>query len=497
MDRLSIVTLGAAKAYTNASIAGGGAIKGKNCQIKSSTPITGGTRITFAWYLDNDTEQTTTVDVMDGVDGAKGDTGNGVKSASIVENHLILTLDDDTTVDAGLLTNLDTTFEHIDDISLNNLADGQILKYNATTGKWENASAGTVDTSLVDLNDVSVDNLTDGQIIVWDATAGRWKNANNSPSITVDPTPTQGSDNAVASGGVYTALQGKADSSDVPTKTSDLTNDSGFQTASDVATAISGKVDTSAVGTTVASLTDGKVPASQLPSYVDDVIEAEDAMHFPVTGESGKIYVALDTNKTYRWSGSGYVEISESLALGETSSTAYAGNKGKANADAIDAIKDGTTIDSFSDVESALDDKADASDIPEEMPAVDMSEVVTPLPSVMSRRFKYSTQEQIIGEWIDGKPLYQKVVTVASATNWNAIYTIENADYIEIATARYYYGETGVEWIKLNYTQGNDRLLLATDSNKIVMTIQGFTAGSNNPVNMVLRYTKTTDTVTP
>lgn len=149
------------------------------------------------------------------------------------------------------------------------------------------------------------------------------------------------------------------DNTTIPTKTSDLNNDSGFQTASDVAAAISGKVDTSAVGTTVASLTDGKVPASQLPSYVDDVIEAEDAMHFPVTGESGKIYVALDTNKTYRWSGSGYVEISESLALGETSSTAYAGNKGKANADAIDAIKDGTTIDSFGDVESALSDKVD------------------------------------------------------------------------------------------------------------------------------------------
>lgn len=228
MDRLSIVTLGAAKAYTNASIAGGGAIKGKNCQIKSSTPITGGTRIVFAWYLDNGTEQTTTVDVMDGVDGAKGDTGLGVKSASIVESHLILVMDDDTTVDAGLVSGFDTDMSHITDINLSGLTDGQILKYNAITRMWENASAGTVDTSLVDLNDVDVDNLTDGQIIVWDATAGRWKNANNSPSITVDPTPTQGSNNAVASGGVYAALQGKADSTDVPTKTSDLTNDSNF-----------------------------------------------------------------------------------------------------------------------------------------------------------------------------------------------------------------------------------------------------------------------------
>ena len=54
----------------------------------------------------------------------------------------------------------------------------------------------------------------------------------------------------------------------------------------------------------------GKVPAAQLPSYVDDVEEYQDLAHFPQTGETGKIYVALDTNKTYRWSGSTYIEIS-------------------------------------------------------------------------------------------------------------------------------------------------------------------------------------------
>ena len=53
----------------------------------------------------------------------------------------------------------------------------------------------------------------------------------------------------------------------------------------------------------------GKVPAAQLPSYVDDVLEYADLASFPGTGTSGVIYVALDTNKTYRWSGSTYVEI--------------------------------------------------------------------------------------------------------------------------------------------------------------------------------------------
>jgi len=72
----------------------------------------------------------------------------------------------------------------------------------------------------------------------------------------------------------------------------------------------------------------GHVPASQLPSYVDEVLEYADLASFPVTGETGKIYIALDTNLTYRWSGSAYIEISASLALGETSSTAYRGDRG-------------------------------------------------------------------------------------------------------------------------------------------------------------------------
>ena len=56
----------------------------------------------------------------------------------------------------------------------------------------------------------------------------------------------------------------------------------------------------------------GLVPSSQLPSYVDDVLEYSNLAGFPGTGTTGKIYVAIDTGKTYRWSGSVYVEISAS-----------------------------------------------------------------------------------------------------------------------------------------------------------------------------------------
>lgn len=88
-----------------------------------------------------------------------------------------------------------------------------------------------------------------------------------------------------------------------------------------------------------APLESGKVPSTYLPSYVDDVIEGylEDDGHFylrtgfmgMVQNENGKIYVDVRTNKSYRWSGSKYVEISSTLALGETSSTAYYGDRGK------------------------------------------------------------------------------------------------------------------------------------------------------------------------
>lgn len=87
---------------------------------------------------------------------------------------------------------------------------------------------------------------------------------------------------------------------------------------------------------------DGLISSMYLPSYVDDVLEYSTFSALPATGESGKIYVTLDTNLTYRWSGTSYVEISKSLALGETADTAYAGNKGKENRDSINRLKNAT-----------------------------------------------------------------------------------------------------------------------------------------------------------
>lgn len=117
--------------------------------------------------------------------------------------------------------------------------------------------------------------------------------------------------------GLSTALAGKAAASHTHAQTE-----------------ITGLVDALATKANVADVTakadlvDGKVPTSQLPAFVDDVLEYANLAAFPTAGESGKIYVAQDTNKTYRWSGSAYVEISSSIALGETAATAYRGDRG-------------------------------------------------------------------------------------------------------------------------------------------------------------------------
>lgn len=83
----------------------------------------------------------------------------------------------------------------------------------------------------------------------------------------------------------------------------------------------------------------GLILSKQLPSYVDDVIEGylndnkfyKEPEHITeITEETGKIYIDLISNKTYRWSGSAFAIISETIALGETSSTAYRGDRGKA-----------------------------------------------------------------------------------------------------------------------------------------------------------------------
>lgn len=120
----------------------------------------------------------------------------------------------------------------------------------------------------------------------------------------------------------------------------------------------------SAKGNYVELDSNGLIPSSLLPSYVDDVEEYANKADFPATGESGKIYIDTSTNITYRWGGTDYVGIGSDLALGETSSTAYAGDKGKANADAIAALQTDKANDADISVVGKTNDYEDLDNIP-------------------------------------------------------------------------------------------------------------------------------------
>lgn len=105
----------------------------------------------------------------------------------------------------------------------------------------------------------------------------------------------------------------------------------------DAATLVSANAYTDSSLSDKADLVGGFVPASQLPSFVDDVLEGhlidmttfDDLFNAPYVPESGKIYLDITTNLQYRWGGSSYVVLNPSLALGETPSTAYRGDRGK------------------------------------------------------------------------------------------------------------------------------------------------------------------------
>ena len=83
----------------------------------------------------------------------------------------------------------------------------------------------------------------------------------------------------------------------------------------------------------------GKVAATYLPSYVDDVLEYANKASFPTSGEEGKIYVAKDTNKSYRWSGSSYIELSTY----DTATQSASGLMSAADKTKLDGIAAGAT----------------------------------------------------------------------------------------------------------------------------------------------------------
>lgn len=237
------------------------------------------------------------------------------------------------------------TLPHIDPDTLDPILEPEAawtvaLGNEITARESADNALGRVDAVVAGTN-VTVDS-TDPRNPIVSATGGGGGvdtvNGDAGPDVVLD---------AADVGAATTAQGGKADSAVQPGDLStvatsgaygDLTGKPTLGTAaataaSDYATAAQGATADTAVQpgdlTTKADLVGGTVPANQLPSFVDDVLEFANLAAFPGTGEAGKIYIALDTNLTYRWSGSAYAMLDPSLALGETSGTAYRGDRGK------------------------------------------------------------------------------------------------------------------------------------------------------------------------
>jgi len=216
----------------------------------------------------------------------------------------------------------DTTYTAGTGISI---SAGNVISNTQTSAEW-----GNITGTLADQEDLgsALGNKVEYSDLASVATSGEYSDLLNTPTIPTvnDATLTIKKNNT--SVGTFTANASSNVDINITVPT----------TASDV-----GAIPTTSIGTAsgVAELdANGKVPSSQLPSYVDDVIEGyykvadgkfykESTYTTEIPGETGKIYISVDTNKSYRWTGSGFAEISSSLALGETSSTAYRGDRGK------------------------------------------------------------------------------------------------------------------------------------------------------------------------
>lgn len=211
-------------------------------------------------------------------------------------------------------------------------ADGVAVALNENSG-LQFVGEGKLGVQVKDKSGIVLD--ADGLSVGLDADAHLSVDASGNITLATDSTPTADSTKPVQSGGVKVELDKKVDKLDAEhnadvTVTSVVTyNKSGLVTGG-TKVALGGPSDTDTGVTGVATLgTDGLVPSSQLPSYVDDVIEGyffegkfykEETHTTEITGETGKIYVDIDSTKSgsdknaiYRWSGSLYIKISDVL----------------------------------------------------------------------------------------------------------------------------------------------------------------------------------------
>jgi hypothetical protein len=206
----------------------------------------------------------------------------------------------------------------------------------------------TIEPKISELQDVNLSSLTNGDVLIYDETLdsggnsiNRWKNSsllskheldivnifNGTNVLTETPTPVGRSVADQYGNEIFSVYLSKDGANDLYFTKSFLNeNFVTYVGGSSFFVSISQRGQPNGI----ASLGgDGRVPPSQLPASIGEILEFETFEEFPFEGTAERIYIAKDTNITYRWSGTQYVEISQSLALGETSESAYRGDRGK------------------------------------------------------------------------------------------------------------------------------------------------------------------------
>lgn len=224
--------LAAARVYTQETAQEMGALKGAPCTIKSIVKSGNLNTVTFEWTDRSEVTHESTMLVYDGTDGQDGDDGFSptivVKSSTSTEYILTIT-DKNGSYDTPNLKGGGgggggaSSLSDLDDIALSSLANGDVLVYDSTAGKWKNVQLD-IPTQLSDLSDIDLASLADADILKFDFANQKWVNGKLDYSeLTGTPTlgtaaakdstnaVTQGSSELLESGGAYTALDGKVD----------------------------------------------------------------------------------------------------------------------------------------------------------------------------------------------------------------------------------------------------------------------------------------------
>ena len=215
---LNIFTLGSSKTYTRESLLGGGAVVGKNVTISSITPIEGGNKVTFSYTLDNGTTKTSTMDVMNGVDGKDGNDGkNGAKGAKGDPG-----INGTDGVDGiGITSIAKTKTEGLVDTYTITFTDGSTFNYDVTNGKdgKDGSGSSTGEENVIESIKVNgvVQTVADDKSV--DITV---------PTVDVNKNYVDTELAKKANTSDIPSLDGYAKTSEIPSKVSELENDSNY-----------------------------------------------------------------------------------------------------------------------------------------------------------------------------------------------------------------------------------------------------------------------------